>query len=506
MNVQRTPAEKILPARKPAQDERFFIQPGINATPRNALRRVRLSLFALIAFALGLRLIWLGADPAVDLSWSGAPFTDEGLYSHVARWQALTGAAPMGGWDNRLVSPLWDRLAYAVFAVFGTGFVQLRAINVVLATAALPLLWSLLRRDIGSGAAGLAALLWATNYTWFQYSRLGLLEPGMVVVLVASAWCWRNALAGGRWWAPAAGVLAGAAIVWKSLALLWVPAPLLALLLLDRRLPRRQVTLGYGCGLGLALMLYALGWYLPHRDALAAYNTFYAAGRIPEAGAVLRILSNNLFGREIAAIAPVLVLAALPGGLIALADAFHRRLAPAPALCLTWTVCSCGLLLLPYSPSRYWVALVPALCGLAGYGWSATRSKPLLHRTVLALLLATLVWDGWWYARWALRRESTLTGAARRLEQIVPHGDLVLGVAACGVSLDNTLPCAPPMAGLANDDQPVERLGARYALVELGGTDDYLRRFYPELLARSRLVERLRVGPREYGMYQLSDE
>jgi len=467
-----------------------------------------LAVASLMIFTLGLRLLWLGADPAIDLTWSGAPFTDEGLYSHVARYQALSGALPADAWDNRLVSPLWDRLAYAVFSSFGVGFVQLRLINVLLATAALPLLWSMLRRDIGTPAASIAALLWAADYSWFQYSRLGILEPGMLALLIAAAWCWRNALlAGGRRWSLVAGVLAGVAIVWKSLALVWAPAALLALLVVDVRLPRRQVALGYAAGLVFTLLVYALAWYLPQREAIAAYNAFYAAGRLPAADAVLGVAANNLFGREIVGMAPALALAALPGGLLALGAALRRQLAPAAALCLAWAFCTCGLLALPYSPSRYWAPLVPALCGLVGYGWAARyRSTLLLQRAAAALVLLALLWDGWWYARWALRREWTLADASRRLEQLVPPNSLVLGVAACGISLNNTLPCAPPFAGLANHERPAERLGARYAVAELGSRDDYMRRFYAELLARSRLLERLRIGPREYGVYELGIE
>lgn len=499
-------------ARASPRERSWFPQPGARSPRAPAtyagVRISILSIGVLMVLALGVRLLWLGADPAVDLSWSGAPFTDEGLYSHVARGQALNGALPVDGWDNRLVSPVWDRLAYAVFSVFGVGFVQLRAINVVLTTAALPMLWSLLRRDIGVGAAWVAVLLWAADYSWFQYSRLGLLEPGMLVLLIGSAWCWRNALESGNpGWSPAAGALAGAAIVWKSLALVWAPAPLLALLLLDRRLPRRQVALGYGCGLGVVLLLYALVWYLPRREAIDAYNAFYSAGRTPQPGALLRVLAGNLVSREIAGMAPALVLAAVPGIVAALVAAFRRRLAPAPALCLALVFCSCSLLALPYSPSRYWVPLVPALCGLAGYGiWAVARGTPAFQRAVAALVLVALVWDGWWYGRWALRRDWTLPDASRRLEQLIPAGNLVLGVAACGISLENTLACAPPFAGLANDDRPAERLGAHYAVVEIGSADDYLRRFYGDVLARSRLIERLRVGPREYGVYELRIE
>jgi hypothetical protein len=81
---------------------------------------------------------------------------------------------------------------------------------------------------------------------------------------------------------------------------------------------------------------------------------------------------------------------------------------------------------------------------------------------------------------------------------------MVLGVPACGLSLANEIRCAPLIAGLANDDQPVATLGARYAVVENGNPDDYLRRFYGGLLARSTPLRQLALGPRQVTLYRLA--
>ena len=124
--------------------------------------RIRSDVVALVLVLLGallVRLLWLDADAAFTLTWSGAPFTDEGLYSHAARNRVLFGTPLTNEWDNRLVSPLWDALAYVVFRVVGVGYVQLRSLNVVLSTLALPLWWAFLRRDWGPRAALLGVAL-----------------------------------------------------------------------------------------------------------------------------------------------------------------------------------------------------------------------------------------------------------------------------------------------------------------------------------------------------------
>lgn len=477
------------------------------AADRRSVRRAWRWLLLICAAALAIRLLWLNADPDPRLTWSGAPFTDEGLYSHAARNRVLFGTWRTDGWDDRLVSPVWDALAAIVFRALGVGYVQLRLINVALTTAALALWWSVLRADLGDRWALLGTALWATDYFWFQYSRLGLLEPGVTVCLVGAAWCWRSAVAARRpavWrWSIACGGVLALAYVWKSLALIAVPVPLLALLLI--RPLRWRIAGGLALGLALGLIVYAVAWYLPNRAAIAAYTRFYAADRVPtDPAAAFRVLWNNLRARELWGQTPVLLIAAIVGALLAIRPALRRALPPSIALCLAWLICGAGMLLMPYSPSRYYTLLVPPIVGLACYALARAdqrASRPL----ALALLGAALAWSGFWYARWAADRRTTLIDTSRRIGQRVPPGELVLGVHACGLSLENRLPCAPPFAGLANDDRPVERLGAGAAVVEAGSPDDFMRRFYPDLLRRSTAIERFVVGPRTVVLYDLAD-
>lgn len=473
-------------------------------------------MWLLIGGALLLRLVWLNADPALNLTWSGAPFTDEGLYSHAARNMALFGVWRTDGWDDRLVSPLWSLLSYATFALFGVGFVQLRLLNVALTTIALLLFGRFVRAALGVRAALLGMALLGFDYFWFQYSRLGLLEPGMVAWLVAAAWCFGHATDHDQhdhqWsvartsWAIAGGVCAGIAVVWKSLALLFVPAPLIALLIAPVA-ARKRIAVGYLLGLALVLLLYVIIWYVPHRAELVAYNQFYATDRVPEsvvdAG---RVLWNNVRSREVWAQTPIIVIAAMLGAARGFRAAWRRSLPPGMALCLAWTICGLLLLIMPYSPSRYYTLLLPALVGLAVYAVASTDNHYWYKTMSIALLAAGLLWNGVWYAQWAAARRTTLIDGSRVIAEFVQPGQMVLGVYACGLSLENRLPCAPPFVGLANDDQPVERLGAQYAITEAGSPDDYLRRFDAPLLRRSQMLHEFGVGPRTLRLYRLQPE
>ncbi|HEY0605690.1 MAG TPA: glycosyltransferase family 39 protein [Herpetosiphonaceae bacterium] len=480
------------------------------AASRSRIAGWSLGLLTVLGVALALRLLWLDADAATTLTWSGAPFTDEGLYSHAARNRVLLGTWRTDGWDNRLVSPLFDGLAFVVFSLFGVGFVQVRLISVVFSTIALLLFWDTLRQDWGPRWAVLGCALWGLDYFWFQLSRLGLLEPSMVAWLVVAAWCWRRSLDRGVGWVIGCGACAALAFVWKSLALLWLPVPLLALLLLPRPWTRWRLAAGYAAGLGAILVLYGLLWYLPNRTELAAYNQFYAADRLPESlSEAGLVLLRNLRSKYVWAQTPVLLIAALLGGLRSLVAICRRSLQPVVALALAWTICGASLLIMPYSPPRYYTLLLPAVVTLALAAVVAADNLYFRNFTRVAatgLFGASLVWSGWWYARWAVERRTTLIARAREVQRLVPPGEMVLGVNACGLSLGNDLPCAPLFAGLANDDRPVETLGAHYGLVEDGNRDDYLRRFYGPLLSESTRLAQLPLGSRRVTLYRFAEQ
>lgn len=469
-------------------------------------RVVPLWLGLLIVFGctLGIRLWQLHADAAVTLTWSGAPFTDEGLYSHAARNRVLFGTWRTDGWDDRLVSPLFDGLAYLSFMLLGVGYAQLRLINVVLTVAAVPFWWDILRRDFGAWWALLGTGLWGLNFFWFQYSRLGLLEPGMVVWIVVGAWCWRHTLDTSWRWAVACGVCIGVAYVWKSLALLFVPVPLLACLLSHRWSYWHAGS--YLLGLALVLLSYGLLWYLPHHAEIAAYHRFYTADRVPASLMEgWHALANNVRSRYLWGQMPVLAGAALIGLGQASVALWRRELAPAVALCLAWLVCGALLLLMPYSPPRYYTLLMPAVIGLALY--SMYNADNLYSPTKLfytaSVLMLVLSWDTYRYVQWHSQQRTTLIDSSRMLQNLVPPGETVLGVAACGLSLENRLPCAPLIAGLANDHAPARVLGARYVLVEKGSSDDFMHRFYPDALAQAVPIDNLKLGPRVVTLYRL---
>jgi 4-amino-4-deoxy-L-arabinose transferase-like glycosyltransferase len=385
--------------------------------------------------------------------------------------------------------------------------VPLRLINVVLTTLVLPLWWAFLRCDLPPRTALLGVALLGFNYFWFQYSRLGLLEPGMVAWMIAAAWCWRHALDGRMRWAIACGVCVALAWVWKSLALVFVPVPLLALVLL-RWHGWQRIVVGYGAGLALVFAIYTMVWYLPNAAELARYNAFYARDRVPPSfAAALQALASNLTSRYVVGQAPLLIFIATLGAIGTIISTWRRTVTPVAAFALAWLLCAAVLLVLPYSPPRYYTLLVPPLVALGAVLFQYAdnqkyRSVPIL---VLVVLGAHGVWDGVRYGQWAGDRTTSLPDSSRALQGIVPPGTMLLGVTACGLSLENDLPCAPLIAGLANDGDPFTTLGTRYVVVENNNPDDWMRRFAPDALAAATPLQTLPLEPRRVTVFRIED-
>ncbi|MCS7064834.1 MAG: hypothetical protein NZL85_01025, partial [Fimbriimonadales bacterium] len=95
-------------------------------------RTVWLIVIPIFVVAIGLRFYSLDADPDWRLDWNPGLLTDEAFYMHNARNQTLFGQANLDEFNNAVLSPLVHAVHGWVFAHFGVGYVQGRAVSVVL--------------------------------------------------------------------------------------------------------------------------------------------------------------------------------------------------------------------------------------------------------------------------------------------------------------------------------------------------------------------------------------
>jgi len=347
---------------------------------------------ALVALAIGLRLIALRSDPYPRLDWSAGLLTDEGFYIHNARNAALFGREVTDQFNNMLLSPILHLAQVWVFRWFGVGALQARLISVLCSLGAMALLWGAMRPLFGAVAAWVAAGLLGLDHTNLLYSRMALMDPPAAFGATAAFACFVHAClsyranpARGHVLFGLAGLILGATILNRSLCVYMLPAPIVALWVLRAtRLPLAAVT-GGAC---LALVAWAVLWYAPNRPEINRTSRYYRVHQVqPTSLAKLwRNLSQGAFGDH-RGLTPYMFrhtpvtlaisLAFLASCLLTTRSGGVRpNLARQAGLTYLATWLVCGWLALSassYSPSRYYVTTFPALMGVAGVAFGSLR-------------------------------------------------------------------------------------------------------------------------------------
>ncbi|MDR3708636.1 MAG: glycosyltransferase family 39 protein [Capsulimonadaceae bacterium] len=421
----------------------------------------RIAAVAVLMMLVAIRTIGLGADPPSWLSWSAGLYTDEGMYAGDARSMALFGHWMRGDFHGAIVTPVLYILQLGVFRMCGAGLVQARAISVVAGLATVALLWLGMRRAYGERAAWIGALLLGIATPFVLYNRLALMETPVVCCLAAAFACLAIRGAGGRLvWVFAAGLLLALAVAIKPLALLILPA--FAVYAGAGRTKDLGVLAGGLAVFGGAYWIVAVA---PHVAALVRMNGYYAHHQyLPHSAAgVARNIKRALWtGRQDGLLRTMLSLwpmgTALGG--LGIVSACKRR-QPADLLLLCWLLVPAGFwVVTSYTPSRYYVLIMPALAGLAGVRLArASRLQMAILLTVAVLI------DGVTLGTNLARPIYGERTAARALSGVVEPGSVIAGQFAPQLAWGTTLEAVYVQPGLANDDRPVERSRASYVLV-----------------------------------------
>ncbi|HVP06065.1 MAG TPA: glycosyltransferase family 39 protein [Dehalococcoidia bacterium] len=166
--------------------------------------------------------------------------------------------------------------------IFGYSSLSMLLPGALAGTAAVSLLWLIVRRWFGLIAATIAALVLALSPISVATTRLNLPEPFLILALVGAAGCIMQSIESRRWWAwiAAAGLLVGVAFNTKMLAA-WIPGPAFALAVLvtargmgneamKRVIPRIAL-------LGVATLIVSGSW-IAVVDAWPASDRPYIAG------------------------------------------------------------------------------------------------------------------------------------------------------------------------------------------------------------------------------------
>ena len=391
--------------------------------PSAASRRLRpappsprtLLLIAVPVAVILVLLALVAADPAVGVTASNGPFTDESWDVMNARNLVLLGRWATDDWTLHLVNLPFSVAAAAAFWVLGVGIVQARLVSIVATGVTAAALGLGLRRHLGAGPAALASVAFSGATLVLFYGRLAFLEPSVAMWLTLGALTvLRAGTARAGRWGIVAGVLLALAVGTKPSAIAAVGGMLAAVAVVGARRPAVRRWVG---GAVLSIATLGLGWvaaiWLPNRQAIADVLRIWAPEPIlaPIGTMLHRVLAFPTSNDKFLAQSAPLVACGTAGW--ALAAIGWRRLSPEVRLLLAlatgWLVAGLGLLAIaPYRPNRYELPMLPALAILVGVGARVAAG-----------------WSGWREARWRV-----VAGAALATVLVVPGAASQAGWAA----------------------------------------------------------------------------
>lgn len=221
-----------------------------------------------------LRIVDIGADAWKDLDWGTGIWTDEGFYAHNARNQVLFGKAEQDGFNNYNLSPVLHAIQVVVFTQFGVGLVQARLISIIASLLTCGFLYAGVRNDFGPRAAAFSLMLLGLESSYILYNRLGLMESLGTLVIALAYYLWTL---DSPWSKFLSGFIAAAAFAVKTTFLIFLPAPIIALIIINKRDLRAIASSTWPYLLGAAAFfgLYYGTWLGVHGAEVARMNNFY---------------------------------------------------------------------------------------------------------------------------------------------------------------------------------------------------------------------------------------
>lgn len=456
-------------------------------------RRAAVAGLVAVVVLLGLLLPWLRADPPHGLTWSNAPYTDEGLYNDPGRNFALFGVFGHLGLYREVTNTSFAGVGAVLFSLVGPSIAAARVLSVLsVCVTVVAVMWGL-ARSIGFGGVLLAGAGIGGSQLVLLYGRIGIVEPFETMLLVTAFVAMARGFLGGRWgWGVASGLALALAASAKASAFLAFPAVLalpIVIAVATRAWSRLLAPAAATGALGVASGLWYLFVERPHRaEFRAGSRTLVDLGTYPRSiGGVINRLwhwlshpatTDHVLGWSL----PLLVAAAVGVAACVLLGRGRPEHLYVTAAGLVWALPAWALPVLNgYSPNRYFVVAVPGLALAAGPGCGL-----LLERS--AAVLGAARWAGLAGAAGALAlatpgvvsylgMETPVYGTHQlgrdqlAVESVLPRGAVVYGFyapeMAFSAPVHTVLPW--PASGLHMRD-PVARYRVGYFIADVSPT------------------------------------
>ncbi len=412
--------------------------------------------FAVALFAA--HFLHLDADFPNFSPWMDyAKYTDEGWYGNAAVAYFVTGGWYVPGDFNPAVAlPVWPFFEWVLFHFTGVSLPAARALAVAVFGGNLALAYALVRRQSANWTALLAVAVLASNAYLYCFSRLAILEPLMIFLLLL---CWWFALklpqAKPGWRRSSLlvcmGALLCAMVLTKTTAVFLLPSVLPLLWHGGRGRPR--AVLASSGVVALAALVPWLAYFLAlvRPSYLADYRYLFAANVYPQPttlGGWLMAFWYSLHGTLW--IGPRFAAAA--AGLILLAVLLCRELWRAPLFAASLLAATGYLFFIGFhnnmQPRYYQVVAVPLVIAAALALHALSRRAGAWAKLATYAASAAVLCAIWVNTRetlgYAFHPEYTFVNAARNLTRYVDEhpnrNRLLLSISGSNIALATGLP------------------------------------------------------------------
>jgi 4-amino-4-deoxy-L-arabinose transferase-like glycosyltransferase len=365
-------------------------------------------LILILAVAAILRLQHLRADPPpnlVHLSRSAGIYFDEAMYCHNARNKILFGTWVLDDWNPVLYNSVLTGIYYVGFRLFGITITTVKVINVLFGLLGIAFLYLAIRHYLSETYSLALTALFAFDFFWTMYNRIGLLENFSIIFFILSYYFLVRSRAK-PWNMVLVGVFVSLGALSKYLFLYFFLAAAVAVFYQAWRERKRHLVVKFFAGCLSVLTPWFLAIYLPFASAFRKIGAGWADLSWPEnVGKVFFNIYRNFLPRYMS-LMPLIFISGLLFSAMLLVKLVKKN--PRPdmlelfvGLWLAGTFLETAIL--NYQPLRYYLPIVPGLyLGLSlvikNRTWLRQNKKRVLWAFLPLAALFYRFWVGlvWW--------------------------------------------------------------------------------------------------------------
>jgi 4-amino-4-deoxy-L-arabinose transferase-like glycosyltransferase len=359
-------------------------------------------LLLILTLAAVLRLQHIKADPPpllVHLTNSAGIYFDEAMYCHNARNKLLFDTWMTDDWNPVLYNGILTGIYYGSFKLFGLSIVTMKMVNIFFGLLGVLFFYLAIRRTLSPSYALGFGFLFAVDFYWTMYNRVGLLENFSTLFFIISYSFAVRAKDKPRNM-MFFGICVALAVLSKYLFFYFFFAALAAVAYRAWQDRKWRDLLNFLAGTMAVLLVWFFSVFLPLASSFRKIGSGWLDLSWPETiGQFLfNIYRNNM--HRYMSLVPLLFIVALLFSAAVLVRLWKRN--PPPELPELFVVLWLAgtffqLAILNYQPLRYYLNIIPALFFAASL---AIKNRPWMRSHALPIFLVFLALAPLFYRFW----------------------------------------------------------------------------------------------------------